>query len=113
MWVPPGLRKPVGQPEDVGRRVGLLLDGFSGRPVLLPHGDDHERQQYGVDHAEGRVDEAGHVVVLPARVGGHQALDQLEAGECEQANSPDHQDAVEYGEWHSENSPPGSGSPVF
>src|SRR3712207_8991681 len=42
----PGLRKPVGQPEDVGRRVSLLLDGVAGSPVLLPHGDDHRSEEH-------------------------------------------------------------------
>ena len=70
----PRLWKLVGQPEDVGRRVGLLLDGFSGGPILFPHGDNHERQQNGIDHAQRRVDEAGHVVVLPSRGGWHEAL---------------------------------------
>ena len=92
----PVLRKLVGQPEDVGRRVGLLLDRLAGQPVLLPHGDHHERQQHGVDHAQRRVDEACNVVVLLARAGGHQALHQLEAHEREEADPPDHQDAIDY-----------------
>ena len=75
----PRLRKPVGQPEDVGRRVGLLLDRLAGRLEFLPHGDDHERKQNGVDHAQGCVDETCDVVVGPARVGGNEALHQLEA----------------------------------
>ena len=62
--------------------------------VLLPNGDDHERQKHGVDHAQGRVDEACHVVVSLARGDGHEAIYQLEAHERDEANSTDHQDAV-------------------
>ena len=93
----PGLRKPVGQPVDVGRRVGLLLDRFAGRPVLLPHGDHDERKQHGVDHAQSRVDEARNVVVLLARGGGHQAMHELEAREGQEADPPDQKDAIDYG----------------
>jgi hypothetical protein len=67
-------RESMGQPEDLGRRIGLLLDRATSLLVFLPHGDDHERQQYGVDHTQGRVDEAGHVVVLLARGGWHETL---------------------------------------
>jgi hypothetical protein len=84
----PRLWKLVGQPEDVSRCVGLLLDDFSGRPILLPHGDNHELQQNSIDHTQRRVDEAGHVVVLPSRGGGHEALHKLEAREREEADPP-------------------------
>jgi hypothetical protein len=88
----------MGQPEDLGHRVGLLLDRRVGGLVLLLHGDDHERQKHGVDHAQGGVDEAGNVVVALARDGWHEALDQLEPYEGGEADPSDHQDAVDYGE---------------
>jgi hypothetical protein len=95
----PGLRKPVGQPEDVGRRVGLLLDRYTGRLVLLPHGDDHESQQHGVDHAQRSVDEACHVVVGLARGGGYEALHQNESAKRHEAYTADHKYAIHYGEY--------------
>jgi hypothetical protein len=52
-----------------------------GRLVLLPHGDDHQRQQHGVDDADDGVDEAGHVVVLLAKRRGHEALHHSQAGD--------------------------------
>jgi hypothetical protein len=64
-------------------------------PVLLPHSDDHEGQEHGVDHAQSSVDEACHVVVRPARVGRHEALHQLQPGEREEADPSDHQDAID------------------
>src|SRR5215204_3909766 len=91
-----GFRKPMSTPEDLGHGVGLLLDRLAGRLVLLPHGDDHERQQHGVDHTEGRVDEAGHVVVGLARVGWHETLHQLESGERDETSPTDYQNAVNY-----------------
>ena len=91
-----GLGEPMGQPGDLGGGVGLLLDRRVGGLVLLPNGDDHERQEHGVDHAQGGVDEAGHVVVLLARGGWHEAMYQLEPYERGEANSTDHQDAVNY-----------------
>ena len=57
------LRKPIGQPVDLGCGVGFLLDRLACCLILLPHGDNHERQQHGVDHAKGCVDEASDVVV--------------------------------------------------
>src|SRR5215218_3466268 len=68
------LREPMGKPEDLGHSVGLLLDRLACRVVFPPHGDDHERKQHSVDHAQGCVDEACNVVVGPARVNGHKAL---------------------------------------
>jgi hypothetical protein len=91
-----GLRQLIAQPEDLGHRVGLLLDRLACALVFLPHGDDHERQKHSVDHAQSRVDETGHVVVLLARGGGNETLHQLEPYERDQANSTDHQDAVNY-----------------
>src|SRR5918992_2014870 len=95
----PRLRKPVGQPEDVGRRVGLLLDRYTGRLVLLPHGDDHERQQNRVDHTQSRVDEACNVVVGLARGGGNEALHQNESAKRHEAYTADHEYAIDYGEY--------------
>ena len=53
----------MGQPEDLGYRIGLLLNRFIGCLVFLPHGDNHEGKQHGVDHTQSYVDEACHVVV--------------------------------------------------
>ena len=89
-----GLGQLVAQQEYLRGRVGLLLDRLAGGLVLLPHGDDHERQEHGVDHAKGGVDEAGNVVVPLARLGGHEPMHQLEPHEREEANPTDHQDAV-------------------
>jgi hypothetical protein len=71
---PFGFREPMSEPEDLRHGVGLLLDRVFSRIVFLPNGDDNEGEQHGVDHTQGRVDEAGDVVVLPARVGGNEAL---------------------------------------
>jgi hypothetical protein len=89
-----GFWQLVAKQEDLGRRVGLLLDRLACGLVLLPHGDDHERQKHGVDHAQSRVDETGHVVVSLARDGRHEAMHQFEPYECDEANPSDHQDAV-------------------
>jgi hypothetical protein len=88
MWVPSG--------------SGLLLDRLACGLVFLPHGDHHERQEHGVDHPQSYVDEAGHVVMSLAREGGHEAMHQLEPYERDQANSTDHQDAVNYRVQHSD-----------
>jgi len=64
--------------EDLGHRVGLLLDRLGGGLVFLPHGDDHERKEHSVDHTQSRVDEACNVIVPLAQVGGNEAMDQLE-----------------------------------
>src|ERR671910_1591345 len=93
-----GLRKPMGQPEDLGHGVGFLLDRYTGRIVFLPHGDNHERQQNGVDHAQSCVDEACNVVMSLARGGGYEALHHLETGECYEASPTDHKYAKNYGE---------------
>jgi hypothetical protein len=82
------LREPVAEPEDLGCGVGFLLYGLACGLELLPHGDDHERQEYGVDHAQGGVDKACHVVVLLSGGGGYEALHQLEPGERNEANPP-------------------------
>jgi hypothetical protein len=92
------LREPMAQPEDLGHGVSLLLDRLAGRVVFPPHGNDHERQQNGVDHAQGRVDEACHVVVSLAQGGGYEALHQLEPGERHEASPTDHKYAINYGE---------------
>jgi hypothetical protein len=92
------LREAMGQPEDLGYRVGLLLDRYAGRVVFLPHGNDHERNEHSVDHAKGRVDETCNVVVGLARGGGHEALHQLQPGEREEASPTDHKYAINYGE---------------
>jgi hypothetical protein len=91
------LREPMCQPGDLGRGVGLLLDRRVGGLEFLPNGDHHESQDHGVDHAQGSVDEASDVVVLLARGGGNETIDQLEPYERGEANSTDHQDAVYYG----------------
>src|SRR5215212_409911 len=93
-----GLREPMGQPEDLGYRVGLLLDRCAGRLVFSPHGDDHEREQHGVDHTQGRVDEACNVVVGLAGGGGYEALHQLQPTKREEASTTDHKYAINYGE---------------
>jgi hypothetical protein len=93
-----GLRKPMGQPVDLRNGVGFLLDRLACGLVFLPHGDNHERQKHGVDHAQGCVDEASDVIVALARVSGNEALYQLEPSERGEANRPDHERAINYGE---------------
>jgi hypothetical protein len=93
-----GLREAMGQPEDLGHGVGLLLDRYTGRVVFLPHGDNYERNEHSVDHAKGRVDEAGHVIVSLAQGGGNEALHHLETGERDEASPTDHKYAIDYGE---------------
>jgi hypothetical protein len=65
---------------------------------LLPHGDDHERQQNGVDHAQRCVDEVSDVVVGLTRGSGYEALHHLKAGERDEASPTDHKYAIDYGE---------------
>jgi hypothetical protein len=88
----------MAQPEDLGQRVGLLLNRGACSLVFLPHGDDHERQKHGVDHAQRRVDESCNVVVGLARGGGYEALHQLQPGERSEANQPDHEEPINSGE---------------
>jgi hypothetical protein len=92
------LREAIAQPEDLGQGVGLLLDRLAGRVVFLPNGDNYERNEHGVDHTKGRVDEACNVVVSLARGGGYEALHHLETGEREEASPTDHKYAKKYGE---------------
>src|SRR5215212_2102169 len=96
-----GFGQLIAQPEDLGHRVGLLLDRLGGSLVFLPHGDDHERQKHGVDHTQSRVDETSHVVVPLAQVGWNEAMDQLEPSEGGKTRSTNYQDAVNYRVWHS------------
>src|SRR5215216_1797686 len=91
-------RKPIAQPVDLSQGVGFLLDRFACGLIFLPHRDDHERQEHGVDHAQGRVDEASDVVVGLSRGGGYEALHQLQPGEREEAGPTDHNYAINYGE---------------
>jgi hypothetical protein len=86
-----GLGEAMGQPEDLGRGVGFLLYDLWGRLELLPHSDDHEGHQNGVDDAQCGVDESSNVVVWSSGVGGYEALHQLEPGERDEANRPDHE----------------------
>jgi len=88
----------MGQPEDLGYRVSLLLDRYAGRLVFLPHCDDHERQQHSVDHTQGCVDEAGYVVVTLTCLGWYEALHQHEPAKRDEANQSDHNYAITYGE---------------
>src|SRR5829696_6789735 len=99
------LREPIAQPEDLGHGVCLLLDRFVGCVVFLPNGDDHERQQHGVDHTQGRVDETCNVVVGLARGSGYEALHHLKPGEREEASPTYHKYAINYGEYQ-RGSPP-------
>jgi hypothetical protein len=50
-----------------------------------------------VNHAQRRVDGSSDVVVGLARVGGIEALHQLEPTKRDEANSPDHEYAMDYG----------------
>ena len=90
--------EPIAQPGDLSRGVGLLLDRFACGLVFLPYGDDHERQEHGVDHAQRRVDETSNVVVGLSRGGGNESLHQLQPGEREEAGPTDHNYAINYGE---------------
>ena len=75
--------------EDLGQRVGLGFHRNAGTPEFFPRCDDHERQQDGVD-------EAGHVVVLLADRRGHQALDQRQPEDRDEASPTNHQKAINY-----------------
>jgi alkylhydroperoxidase family enzyme len=92
------LREAIAQPEDLGQGVGLLLDRYTGRVVFLPHGDNYERNEHGVDHAQRRVDEACNVVVSLARGCGYEALHHLKTGERDEASPTYHKYAIDYGE---------------
>src|SRR5918998_3446974 len=61
------------KPGDLGHRVCLALYRFSSPLILLPHGDDHERQQTRHTRHYDSVEEASDVIVLLALFGGHQA----------------------------------------
>src|SRR5215218_4978473 len=89
-----GFGESMGEPEDLGQSVGLLLGRILGRIEFLPHGDDHERQQHGVDDAQDGVDEASHVVVLLAHLRGHKSLHQREPAERGEADRANHQNAI-------------------
>jgi hypothetical protein len=80
-----GFGQLIAKPEDLGHRVCLLLYGLACGLVFLPHGDDHESKQHGVDHAQSRVDEARNVVVFLAPLSWHEALhhDSHEAYLCD------------------------------
>ncbi len=88
----------MGQPGDLGQGVGFLLDRYAGRVVFLPHGDNYERNEHGVDNSQGRVDEACNVVVSLARGGGYEALHHLQPGQRDEASPTDHEYAIDYGE---------------
>jgi hypothetical protein len=92
------LGEPMGQPGDLGRGVGFLLDRVVGRIEFLPHGDDNEGEQHGVDHAQGGVDEACYVVVGLSRGGGNESLHQLQPRDRGEANRSDYEHAISYGE---------------
>jgi hypothetical protein len=92
-----GLRKAMAQPGDLGHGIGFLLDRLAGCLLFLPNGDNHERQQNGVDHAQSCVDEACDVVVGLARFSGNEALHQLQPGECYEADPAEHEYAIHYG----------------
>ncbi len=59
------------EPESLGFGRRLF-----GRLPILPHGDDHEPQEYGAHHPKDRVDKAGDVIVLLTSGGRCQALYQ-------------------------------------
>src|SRR3712207_1432762 len=88
--------EPMGEPEDLGQRVGLTLHRDPRSAELLPHGDDHERQEHSVDDAQGGIDEAGDVVVLPADGHGHQALHHRQPDDRGEASPADDQDARDH-----------------
>ena len=95
-----GFGEAVGEPEDLGQLVGLATHGRLGRLVLFPHGDDHEREQHGVDDADDRVDEPGHVVMLSATGRRHGALHRPQADDRDEHDREDRQKAVDSGGQH-------------
>src|SRR6266478_7775495 len=62
-------RQAARYPVDVGELVGLAVGRVARGVEVFPHDDDHERQEHGVQHADGRENEPRYVVVLlPVRV---------------------------------------------
>src|SRR3712207_5275041 len=86
----------MSKPEDVGQLTSFPFRRVPGRSEILPHGDNHERQQYGVDDAQDSVDETGHVVVLPAQLRGHEALHHRQPNYRGEACPTNDQDAINY-----------------
>jgi hypothetical protein len=76
-----GLWQTTRESEDRGHVVGLPRRRGLGRIEILPHGHYHEPEQYGVRHAEHRVQKTGDLVVLLALAYGHRALDDYEASD--------------------------------
>jgi len=70
------------EPEDLGHLIGFFGSRGLGGIPLFPHGDEHEPKQHGVGDAQDCVDEAGHVVVLPAPLGGEQTLHHNQPTDC-------------------------------
>jgi hypothetical protein len=93
------IRELIAQPEDLRHGVYLLLDCLIDCLELLPHSDDHELEQHGVDHTQGRLDEASDVVVLLARLSWHEAVHQRQPAKREEANPADQEHAINYGEY--------------
>jgi hypothetical protein len=88
--------EPMGEPEVLGQRVGLLLGRILGRIEFL-------RVVYAVLLAlvviavcQDGVDKASHVVVSPAHLRRHKSLHQREPAERDEADRANHQDAVNY-----------------
>ena len=75
----------------------LVLHVGLGRLVVLPHGDDHEREQHGVGDAQDREDEACDVVLPLSAFGWHQALHQYQPRDRPEHGHEDRQDDVECG----------------
>src|ERR671920_1281066 len=91
-----GFGELVGEPEDLGQRVGLGLHRNAGTTEFLPDGDDNERQQHRVDDTKDGVDEASHVVMLLADAHGHKALHQHQPDERGEASPTNHQNPINY-----------------
>ena len=90
----------VFEDKDAEEESTFLAGAFVAEHLasLLPNRpqiSDHEGKEHGVDHAQGRVDEPCHVVVLLARDGGNETMHQLETGEREEAYPSDHQDTID------------------
>src|SRR5215217_8348174 len=89
----------MGEPEDPCKLVSFIRSDVLGRFPLFPDGDKHEPEQHGVGDAQDCVDEARHVVVLLAPLGGDQALHQYQPTYCNYGRYSDYEEAGEDAHW--------------
>jgi hypothetical protein len=76
-------RKDLRIAVQVRERVRFVLDVFLRVPELLPNDERREAEQHGVDHADDRINEPGHIVVVGEDVCADNSADEQRAADCE------------------------------